>query len=304
MKIAIHGLGRMGSQIAKKLVESGSVEVIAHNRKEESSLIDEAVSFGASPAYTKEDVLNAFKNEQLIIWIMLPSDVVNDQITEWIKIVPKGSIIIDGGNSDFRQTIERSKLVNEQGSTLIDIGVSGGIWGYENGFSMMAGSDNEEAFNAIKPLLDILAQPKGGYNYFGPSGSGHFVKMTHNAIEYGMMESLAEGYRLLKEGPYKSIDLKKASNVWQHSSVITSWLNQLVADIMVENPNLDGIEGKVAQSGEAKWALETAKENGIDMPVINDSLRVRFDSENGKTSYATKLLAAMRNKFGGHKINV
>ena len=304
MKVAIHGLGRMGSQIAQKLVESGTVEVIAHNRQEEPTLIEKAANFGATTANTKEDVLNAFQGQQLVLWMMLPSNVIKDQLAEWLKIIPKGSIIIDGGNSDFRQTIERNKLVTSLGSTLVDIGVSGGIWGYTNGFSMMAGSDSEEAFNVIKPLLEILAKPKGGYDYFGPSGSGHFVKMAHNAIEYGMMESLAEGYQLLKEGPFKGLDLKKVSTVWQQNSVITSWLNQLISDIMTENPNLNGIEGKVSQSGEAKWALEVAKISSIDMPVIYDALKVRIDSESGKVSYATKLLAAMRNKFGGHKINV
>jgi 6-phosphogluconate dehydrogenase len=218
-------------------------------------------------------------------------------------MLPTSSIIIDGGNSDFRITKKRNELVKEHGSVLVDIGVSGGVWGYSNGFSMMVGSDNEEAFKTLVPALDILSKPTGGYEYFGESGSGHFVKMTHNAIEYGMMESLAEGYRLLKEGPYKSLDLKKAATVWQKKSVITSWLNELCQEILSENPELDGIEGKVQQLGEAKWALEAAEDLGIPMPAIKDSLQVRFDSENGQINYATKLLAAMRNKFGGHDLN-
>jgi 6-phosphogluconate dehydrogenase len=291
----------MGGQIAQKLAESDSVEIIAHNRSPEP--IDEAVSRGAIGAYTKEDVLKNFEGQQLVLWLMLPSDVIDDQLSEWLKLAPKGSLLIDGGNSDFRLTKERNKKVSEQGSILVDIGVSGGVWGYKNGFSMMCGSDSEEAFNVVKPALDVLAKPEGHYEYFGPSGSGHFVKMTHNAIEYGMMESLAEGYRLLKEGPYSEVDLKKAADVWQHHSVITSWLNELILEIMSENPELDGIEGKVAQNGEALWALETAKSLGIDMPSIDQSLKVRFDSEKGQISYATKLLAAIRNKFGGHNLN-
>jgi len=301
MKIAIHGLGRMGGQIAQKLAESGGIEVIAHNRSPQP--IDEAVKYGATPAYSKEDVLKAFEGQQLVLWLMLPSEVIDEQLKEWLSLVPAGSLLIDGGNSDFRLTKERNKLVKEKSSTLIDIGVSGGVWGYQNGFSMMAGGDSEDEFNKIRPLLEILSKPSGGYEYFGPSGSGHFVKMTHNAIEYGMMESLAEGYRLLKEGPYQNLDLKKASTVWQKRSVITSWLNELILEILSENPELNGIEGKVAQNGEAKWALEAAKELGIEMPAIDDSLRVRFDSENGQITYATKLLAAMRNKFGGHALN-
>lgn len=301
MKIAIHGLGRMGGQIARKLAESNEIQVIAHNRSPEP--IDQAKGYGAIPAYAKEEVLNAFEDQQPILWLMLPADVINDQLNEWLKLLPKDSLIIDGGNSDFRLTKERNQTVNEQGSTLIDVGVSGGIWGYKNGFSMMCGSDSEESFIAISPALEVLAKPQGDYGYFGPSGSGHFVKMTHNAIEYGMMESLAEGYRLLKEGPYRNLDLYKAADVWQHSSVITSWLNQLIREIMRDNPELDGISGTVAQTGEAQWALQAAKDLNIDMPAIDTALKVRIDSENGQISYATKLLAAMRNKFGGHDLN-
>lgn len=301
MKIAVHGLGRMGSQIAQKLAES-DIEVIAHNRSPEP--IKLAEKQGAVAAYTKEDVLKDFGGEQVVLWIMLPAEIVDDQLKEWLEIIPKGSLIIDGGNSDFRLTKQRNKVVSGSGSVLIDIGVSGGVWGYKNGFSMMCGSDSEEAFNSVRPVLEVLAQPEGQYQYFGLSGSGHFVKMTHNAIEYGMMESLAEGYRLLKDGPYPNLDLEKAADVWQHHSVITSWLNELVLDIMKENPELNGIEGKVAQTGEAKWTLEAAKDGNVDMPAIDIALKVRLESENGKINYATKLLAAMRNKFGGHSLNV
>lgn len=301
MKIAVHGLGRMGSQIARKLAEADGIEVIAHNRS--PGPIDEATKHGATGSYTKEEVLKAFGDQKVVIWLMLPSDVTDNQLDEWLKILPKDSVIIDGGNSDFRLTKERNKTVSAQGSSLVDIGVSGGVWGYQNGFSMMCGCDREEVIDELKPALDAVAKPEGYYAYFGPSGSGHFVKMTHNAIEYGMMESLAEGYRLLKEGPYPDIDLKKAAEVWQHHSVITSWLNELILSVMSKNPNLDGIEGKVAQTGEALWALEAAKSLGIDMPAIDIALKVRLDSQNGQISYATKLLAAMRNKFGGHNLN-
>lgn len=302
MKIAIHGLGRMGKQIAHKLADSSDITVIAHNRSPEP--IAEAVKHGAVAAYTKQEVIDTFKDEQLVVWLMLPSEITDDQLEEWLKLAPKGSLFVDGGNSDFRLTKERSKLVANRGSILVDVGVSGGIWGYTNGFCMMAGSDEKQSFDIIEPALKVLASPEGDYAYFGPSGSGHFVKMTHNAIEYGMMESLAEGYRLLKEGPYKDIDLKAASKVWQSHSVITSWLNELVGEIMTENPNLDGIEGKVAQLGEAAWSLEVAKSMNIPMPAIDQALKVRIDSQAGQINYSTKLLAAIRNKFGGHKLNI
>ena len=299
MKIAICGLGKMGSQIAKKLNE-GEHEVIAHNRS--SVLVDEMKTLGMIPAYTKEEVVNCFGNDQVIIWLMVPSDVVDSEISLWLKLIPKGSIIIDGGNSKWDDSNRRYKEILELGSSFIDIGTSGGVWGYKNGFSMMVGGD-KDSFEKIKPVLETLKNPTGAYEYFGESGGGHYVKMVHNAIEYGMMESLAEGYRLLKEGPYKNLDLYKAGEVWQHRSVITSWLNELTRDIMKNNPNQDGIEGKVVESGEARWALEVAKDFGIETPAIQTSFDVRIDSQNGKINYTTKLLSSMRNAFGGHKIN-
>lgn len=299
MKIAIVGLGRMGSQVAKKLHEDGFT-VIAHNRSRDP--IDEMKSLGMIPAYTKEEVVNLFNNEQVVVWLMVPSEVVDQELDAWLKIIPKGSVLIDGGNSDFRLTEKRALLVKEKGSTLMDVGTSGGVWGYKNGFSMMAGGD-EETFKIIEPILKTLAKPTGAYHYFGSSGSGHFVKMIHNAIEYGMMESLAEGYRMLKDGPYKNLDLASAGEVWQHHSVITSWLNELSRDALKENPNLEGIDGFVAESGEARWALEMAKEFGIETPAISASFDVRLESQKGKVNFTTKLLAAMRNAFGGHKIN-
>ncbi len=301
MKLAIHGLGRMGGQIAHKLAENSEISIVAHNRSKEP--IDLAVSQGAIGAYTKQDVLDQFKSDRLILWLMLPSDIIDQSLTEWLAIIPKGSLVIDGGNSDFRLTKERSKKVQQAGSSLMDIGVSGGVWGYKNGFSMMCGVDNPSDYESLKEVLTQLAAPDGDFDLYGPSGSGHFVKMVHNAIEYGMMESLAEGYRLIKEGPYQNIDLAKVSRVWQHGSVITSWLNQLVEQVMAENPSLDGINGDVAESGEARWSLELAKDLNIPMPAIDQAFQVRLESQKGNISYTTKLLSAMRNKFGGHQLN-
>lgn len=302
MRIAISGLGRMGMQIARKLAESGQHEVIAHNRGHEP--IEEAVSYGATGAYSKEDVVKAFgENEQAVVWIMLPDTLVNAQVDEWLELLPKGSIVIDGGNSDFRNTRLLNERVKAAGMHFLDFGVSGGVWGYTNGFPIMCGGDNAEAFAAVEPALKTLTQPGGAYHHFGPSGSGHYVKMVHNAIEYGMMESLAEGYRMLKEGPYEKLDLAAAGNVWQHHSVVTSWLNELSQDALRQNPELSGIDGYVAESGEARWAIETAKERGIPLPSIQASFDVRLASQKGETNFATKLLAAMRAGFGGHAIN-
>jgi 6-phosphogluconate dehydrogenase len=299
MKIAISGLGRMGAQIARKLAEGGH-EVVAHNRSREP--IDVAVKHGANAAYEKEDVVKIFSGEQLILWIMLPAEIMDEQLDSWLGLVPKDSILIDGGNSDFRLTKKRAEKVAAAGSVLLDVGTSGGIWGYQNGFSMMAGGDNQ-AFGALEPALKTLAAPDGAYHHFGPSGSGHYVKMVHNAVEYGMMESLAEGYLMLKEGPYNNLDLVEAGEVWQHGSVVASWLNGLSKDALKENPELGNIDGVVAESGETRWTLETAKDLGKTLPAIQASFDVRLASQKGETSFATKLLAAMRNKFGGHEIN-
>ena len=299
MRIAIAGLGRMGMQIARKLAEGGH-DVIAHNRHKEP--IDEAVTYGAKAAYERLDVVTAFDGNPVVLWIMVPAEIIDKQVDEWLEILPKGSIIIDGGNSDFRGDAFRAKRAADKGCQLLDIGTSGGVWGYQNGFSMMVGGD-AKAFATVEPALKTLAAPEGAYHLFGPNGAGHYVKMVHNAIEYGMMESLAEGYRMLKEGPYKGLELAEAGEVWQHHSVITSWLNELSRDALRENPELDGIDGFVAESGEARWTLELAKELNIPLPAIQSSFDVRVASQKGDTNFATKLLAAMRNKFGGHQLN-
>jgi 6-phosphogluconate dehydrogenase len=289
----------MGMQIAHKLAEDGH-DVIAHNRSPEP--IQEATGYGAIAAHTKEDVLAAFEGEQAVLWLMVPASVVDGEVDKWLELVPKNTIFIDGGNSDFRNTKKLSQKIKDSGSSLIDVGTSGGVWGYQNGFSMMCGG-GEDAFKVVEPALQTLAKPEGAYHHFGPSGSGHYVKMVHNAIEYGMMESLAEGYRMLKEGPYEQLDLAAAGEVWQHRSVITSWLNELSRDALRESPELDGIDGFVAESGEARWTLETAKDLNIPLPSIQAAFDVRLSSQKGETNFATKLLAAMRNKFGGHAIN-
>jgi 6-phosphogluconate dehydrogenase len=300
MKIVIHGLGRMGGQISRKLSESGH-EVIAHNRSHEP--IEEAAKYGAKPAYTKQEAVQQFGGEPLVIWIMLPAEIVQSQVDEWLALIPSGSIFVDGGNSDFRNTKKLNENLKAKGYPLIDVGTSGGVWGYQNGFSMMCGADSVEAFAVVEPALKTLSQPEGAYYHFGPSGSGHFIKMTHNAIEYGMMESLAEGYHMLKAGPYKNLDLAAAGEVWQHHSVITSWLNELSRDALRENPEMTGIDGFVAETGEARWTLEVAKETNLPMPSIQAAFDVRLASQKGEVNFGTKLLSAMRNKFGGHNLN-
>lgn len=298
MKIVISGLGRMGMQITQKLIEGGH-EVIAHNRSAER--VEEAVKLGAKPAYTIEDAVATHGDGPIIVWLMVPAGVIDMVLDDWLAHVPKESIFIDGGNSDYRGDAARAARVHESGCDLLDIGTSGGVHGYTRGFCMMAGGE-KASYEQLVPMLDTLAAPSGAHNYFGANGAGHYVKMVHNAIEYGMMQSLAEGYRMLKEGPIGDIDLAKAGETWQHSSVITSWLNELSAEALAESPELDGIPGIVAESGEARWTLETAKDIGISLPAIQAAFDVRLRSQEGETDFSTKLLAAMRNKFGGHDL--
>jgi 6-phosphogluconate dehydrogenase len=286
----------MGGQMVTRLINGGH-EVAVMNRSPEPT--QKAAAQGATVANGPESLVEAL--DPVIIWIMLPDSVVAEHLRLLLPLAPKGSIFIDGGNSDYRNTQKLSKFVAEQGSFLVDVGTSGGILGLKNGFSMMVGGD-ETAVQAIKPALDTLAADKG-WHHFGPSGSGHFVKMVHNAIEYGMMESYAEGYHMLKEGPFENLDLAAAGEVWQHGSIIDSLLNQLTVEALAENPDLKGIDGIVAESGEARWALEAAKAANIPMPAIQAAFDVRLESQAGDISFATKLLAAMRNKFGGHEIN-
>lgn len=298
MKIVVAGLGRMGMQIARKLVEDGH-EVGAYNRSPEK--VDIAAGFGATATKTHEAVVSFFAGEPAIVWLMIPAEAVDSQLPDWLEALPAGSTLVDGGNSDYRLTKKRAKLIGAK-HRFLDVGVSGGVLGLSSGFSMMVGGDRA-VFEELKPVFETLSKPGGGYEYFGEPGSGHFVKMVHNAIEYGMMESLAEGYRVLREGPYRKLDLSKAGQVWQKGSVIESRLNGLTTEALKENPGLDGIDGAVAESGEARWTLETAKELKIGMPAVQTAFDVRLRSQQGETNFATKLLAAMRNKFGGHDIN-
>ncbi len=302
MKVIIHGLGRMGLQIARKLAEGGH-EIIALNRSPKP--VAEAVSYGATGASTIDEALTHVASDETgYVWLMLPSEITADMIRKWLDVLPPGSVIINGANADYRETRELSKEVVTAGmAPLIDVGVSGGVWGYDNGFPLMIGCDDRATVEKLSPVFETLTAPGGAYAYFGSSGAGNYVKMVHNAIEYGMMQSLGEGYRLLFEGAYDNIDLAAAGNVWQHHSVITSWLNELTRQAVSENPTMDGVTGYVAESGEARWALETAESAGYSLPSIQAAFDVRIASQRGETNFATKIVAAQRNKFGGHNLN-
>ncbi len=298
MKLGFIGLGKMGQQMVSRLIDSKYEVVVTDLNK---SFVELSVKLGAIEAAERNDLV-AKLDGQKIVWLMIPSQFVQAEVDALVKVLPEGSIIIDGGNSNYLESIKRAEQAKAKGIHFIDVGTSGGILGLEHGFSMMVGGD-AVAFSQIQPLIEALAQP-GGWGHFGPAGSGHFVKMVHNGIEYGMMEAYAEGYRILKEGhDFGQLDLAKIGEVWEHGSIIASSLNSLTAKVLLANPELTGIEGVVAQSGEAKWTLDAAAAKGIEAPVIQASLDVRSASGNGTVNFATKLLAAMRNAFGGHDIN-
>jgi 6-phosphogluconate dehydrogenase len=302
MKIAVHGLGRMGMQLARKLAESGEHEVFGLNRSQ--APMDEAATYGVKPSPVAKDIPGEFGTQRAVVWVMLPAEITEQIILDWTTLLPKGSIIVNGANFDFRETKELNELVKAAGMDMVDIGVSGGVWGYQNGFPLMCGSDTVEAYEFLRPVLDTLSQPGGMHARFGTSGAGHFVKMVHNAIEYGMMQSLGEGFRMLHDGPYAGqINLAEAADLWQHHSVITSWLTELSHDALAENPELEGISGYVAESGEARWTLEAAQDLEIELPAIQAAFDVRLRSQKGETNFATKVVAAQRNKFGGHNLN-
>jgi len=296
MKIGFIGLGKMGSNMTKRLIDDGH-EVVAYDPNEDARAVAE--STGVQAVESREFLVGS--QEQQIVWLMIPSKFVDEELDELLKIVSNEAIIIDGGNSDFRLSKQRAVRAAKHGVQFVDVGTSGGILGLEHGYSMMVGGDSKSV-KTLSPILTSLSPPNG-WHHFGESGSGHYVKMVHNAIEYGLMESYAEGYRLLNEGPYKELNLAAAGRVWQQGSIIQSLLNGLTAEALSENPKLDGIDGFVHESGEARWALELAKELKVETPSISAAFDVRLRSQKGEVNFATKLLAAMRNKFGGHAIN-
>lgn len=299
MTIAIVGLGKMGAQLANLIAQAGH-RVIALDPNPEA--VAAAVAFGAVAVNDRQSAIEKFEDEPVVVWLMIPAAFVSAEVDAWLEVLPAGSLLIDGGNTDFRETQKHAQLAAHKGVEFVDVGVSGGVLGIVNGFSMMVGG-SAASYGTITPILDALQGSRGGHDYFGGAGSGHYVKMVHNAIEYGMMESLAEGYRLLREGPFQQLDLAKVGAIWQKASVIESTLNGLVAEIMEADQSLSAASGTVADSGEARWSLETAEASQIELPAIRAALDVRLASQQGETNYATQLLAELRNKFGGHPVN-
>lgn len=295
MQIGFIGLGKMGGKMVQRLLKDGH-EIIVYNltRKE----IEEAVSYGATASVDVKNLVEKLTGRKLI-WLMVPSGAPVDQnINELIPLLNKGDIIIDGGNSYWRDSVKRAEKLKEKGIEYIDCGTSGGVWGLANGYCLMYGG-SKEACDYAEPILKSLAPPNG-YLRCGESGSGHLVKMVHNGIEYGMMQAYAEGFEIMEKSPY-DIDLEKISQVWMQGSVVRSWLLELISNALKEDQELTEIKDYVSDSGEGRWTVQTAMDFDVPAHVITSSLYTRFQSRQ-ESSYAMKLLAALRNQFGGHDI--
>jgi len=296
MDIGITGLGRMGAGMAERWVRGGH-HVVAHNRSR--GPIDELAAKGADPAYTLEELVGKLQPPRAI-WIMLPAgDVTERMIATLIPLLEPGDTLIDGGNTNFNDDLRRAEAVKAHGLNYIDQGTSGGVWGLENGFCIMVGGETE-LVKRLEPAFTTLA-PTDGYVHCGPVGSGHFVKMVHNGIEYGMMQAYAEGFEIMKAKQDFALDLHAIASAWRYGSVVRSWLLDLTEEALRKDPDLSGLKGYVEDSGEGRWTIQAAIDLDVPAPVITLSLFERFHSRQPE-SFAAKVLAAMRKGFGGHAV--
>ncbi|MEO8512718.1 MAG: phosphogluconate dehydrogenase (NAD(+)-dependent, decarboxylating) [Ignavibacteria bacterium] len=295
MRIGFIGLGKMGGNMVERLLRDGH-EIVVYNKT--TPEIELAVTRGAIAALSLSDVIQKLP-ERKIVWLMVPSGTpVDENIKGLAELMKPGDIIIDGGNSNWKETRERGNILAEMGIDYIDCGTSGGLWGLKNGYSLMTGG-NKAAVEYVYPVFRSLA-PVDGYTYCGTSGAGHYVKMVHNGIEYGMMQSYAEGFEILNTSPF-DIDITAVASGWTHGSVVQSWLLELAVNAFKEDPKLESIKGYVEDSGEGKWTVEAAIEQNVPAHVITASLFNRFRSRQ-EDSFAMKVLAALRNQFGGHRV--
>ena len=300
MKLAMIGLGKMGGNMTTRLLRSG-IEVVGYDRSVEvvTKLVE---TEGMVSSSSEADAVSKLGEncEKRIVWLMLPSGEPTEiQIQNLAEILAKGDIIIDGGNSNYKDSQRRGAWLAERGIGFMDAGTSGGIWGLENGYCLMVGATPEVA-KAVEPILIALAPSKeNGWAHVGPIGSGHFTKMIHNGIEYGMMQAMAEGLDLLKGKTDFNLDLAQVTELWRHGSVVRSWLLDLTADALKEDQELSAVAPYVADSGEGRWTVMESVEQGVAAPVLTLALQARFRSQDA-TGYSYKLLSMMRNGFGGH----
>jgi len=297
MKLAMIGLGRMGMNMAKRLLKGGH-QVVAYNRSPEKT--KQLVEAGAIGAYSLSEVAEKLSTPR-IVWMMLPAgQAVDDHILEFKDLLLPDEIVIDGGNTYYKDDIRRAKLLEEKGIRYMDAGVSGGIWGLQIGYCLMIGGDSD-TFKKLEPIFKTLA-PKEGYLHCGDTGAGHFVKMVHNGIEYGMMQAYGEGFEILEASEYgESLNYADVAHLWNQGSVIRSWLLELAEDAFRKDERLSDIKGYVEDSGEGRWAIQQALETGVPAQVITISLLRRFRSRQ-ENPFTDRVLAALRREFGGHAV--
>jgi len=298
MQVGMIGLGRMGMNMARRLLGGGH-GVAAFNRTPQKT--KELEAEGGRGAYSLDELRDLLIPPR-VIWLMLPAgETVDAHLEELRALLSEGDMIVDGANSDYRDTVRRAKGLAGAGLLFLDAGVSGGIWGLSQGYCLMVGGP-EDAFRVVEPAFKTLAPPEG-YMYCGPSGAGHFTKMIHNGIEYGLMQAYGEGLALLKASPYgRRMDLAQLAHVWNRGSVVRSWLLELAEAAFTKDPDLTGLGAYVEDSGEGRWTVREAVDLGVSAPVITMSLMERFRSRE-KNSFSDRVLAALRREFGGHAVS-
>jgi 6-phosphogluconate dehydrogenase len=295
MQIGFVGLGRMGFNMTHRVLKAGHKPAVFDLNQD---ALHEAGKLGAAVTANLSDFANVLSAPRAV-WVMVPAGKpTHDVIRQLIETLSPGDIIIDGGNSRYTDAMMFSEEAGKRGIYFLDAGTSGGIWGLENGYCLMIGGE-KKAFETVEPIFKALA-PENGYIYTGESGSGHFTKMVHNGIEYGMLQALGEGFELLEKSGF-DLNLAAISHVWQHGSVVRSWLLDLASDALDNDAHLGNLEAFVADSGEGRWTVETAIEKAVPTPVIAASLFARFSSRD-KNSFSARFIAALRNEFGGHAI--
>jgi 6-phosphogluconate dehydrogenase len=295
MQLAMIGLGRMGSGMTMRLLQGGH-QVMVFDRSADA--IAALAGKGATGASSLEDLGQKLKAPR-IFWLMIPAGPpVDDTIQRLSGVLSPGDVIVDGGNSNYKDSMRRAEALRSQQVEFLDCGVSGGIWGLKVGFNLMVGG-NQAVFKQVEPIFATLAPPEG-YAYVGPSGAGHYSKMVHNGIEYSMLQSYAEGFEILKAAPF-GFDLVQLARLWNHGSVIRSWLLELAEDAFERDPELAHIKGYVEDSGEGRWTLEEALAHAVPAPALAMSLFMRYRSRQDD-SFSAKVLAALRNEFGGHAV--
>ena len=298
MELAMVGLGKMGLNMATRLVRGGH-RVIGFARS--AATVQEAVSLGTEGASSLDEVVRKLPTPR-VVWLMIPAGKpTSDTIETLSGMLSKGDIVIDGGNSNYKDTIKHAEILEAKGIDFVDSGTSGGIWGLKEGYSLMVGG-KPEVVKKLHPIFETLAPaPDKGWGHVGPHGAGHYVKMIHNGIEYGMMQAFAEGFSILKSKEEFGLDLAQISKIWQHGSVVRSWLLDLAARALEEDPKLSDIKPWVADSGEGRWTVFESIDLDVPAPVITLALQMRFASRD-EENYTARMLAALRNQFGGHAV--